>query len=31
MVSDILLALVFVFIFFALGAIAFTYLAKGKN
>jgi hypothetical protein len=31
MLSDILLALVYVAMFFALGAIAFAYLAKGKN
>ena len=31
MVSDIILALVFVLLFFALGGIAFAYLAKGKN
>lgn len=31
MVSDIVLALVFVAIFFALGGIAFAYLVKGKK
>ena len=31
MVTDILLGLVFVLIFFVLGGIAFAYLVKGKN
>ncbi len=31
MVTDIIIALVYVSIFFALGGIAFVYLLKGKN
>jgi len=31
MLSDIILALVYVALFFALGGIAFAYLVKGKN
>jgi hypothetical protein len=31
MFSDIVLALVFVALFFTLGGIAFAYLVKGKN
>ena len=31
MITDIVLGLVYCSIFFALGIVAFTYLAKGKN
>jgi hypothetical protein len=31
MISDIALGLVFTLVFFGLGAVAFTYLSKGKN